>query len=337
MAELKDWNVAAASNNDTPPDGAPEAMAPSAVNDVIRENMAVLARYKADNDGSLDTTGSGNTYALAASGTYSAYARGDTFTFEANHTNTGAATLNVDSLGAVAVKLMDGSALASGEIRSGGVYTVVHDGTDFLLVNPTTNAGTRVKSISSTSFDATSDSGQRDDGPSLEVRNGDDTVGSFAQVVLASADTNQAIARIAAVRSGASDTESTVDVVFTAEENNTKREVGRMRADGAFKAGGEVYTLSGTTASLVSGSTEVLFSGENPSVYLVSAVGGSGNSDFRATYVCVFGKNSGDSVVVASLQNDNFSVEWSGTGQELRLKNSSATAETGGWKAIRLL
>lgn len=136
MAEIKDWDVAAASNNGTPPDGAPEGMAPSAVNDVIRENMAVLARWKGDNDGSLDTTGSSNTYALAANGTYSAYTRGDTFTFEANHTNTGAATLNVSSLGAKAIKHVSGAALIANQIQSGGVYRVVYDGTNFLLQNP---------------------------------------------------------------------------------------------------------------------------------------------------------------------------------------------------------
>lgn len=136
MAELKDWNAAAASNNGTPPDGAPEGMAPSAVNDVIRENMAVLARWKGDNDGTLDSGGSSNAYTLTPNATYSAYARGDTFTFEANHTNTGSATLNVSSLGAKTIKDVTGNTLAPDRIVSGGVYQVVYDGTDFLLLNP---------------------------------------------------------------------------------------------------------------------------------------------------------------------------------------------------------
>lgn len=134
MAELKDWNVAAASNNSTPPDGAPEGMAPSAVNDTMREIMAVLARWKGDNDSTLDTGGSSNAYTLTPNGTYSAYARGDSFLVEANHTNTGAATLNVSSLGAKAIVKPNGDALTAGEIVSGAAILVVYDGTNFQLV-----------------------------------------------------------------------------------------------------------------------------------------------------------------------------------------------------------
>lgn len=142
MAELKDWNVAAASNNGTPPDGAPEGMAPSAVNDTMRENMAVLARWKKDNDGSVTTGGSSNAYTLTPNGTYSAYAAGDTFVFEANHTNTASATLNVSSLGAKTLKYTSGDALIGGEIQSGGIYCVAYDGTDFLLFSPSIDPST---------------------------------------------------------------------------------------------------------------------------------------------------------------------------------------------------
>lgn len=142
MAELKDWDVSAASNNGTPPDGAPEGMAPSAVNDVIRENMAVLARHKADNDGTVTTGGSSNAYTFAPNTTYSAYAAGDTFVFEANHTNDGSATLNVSSVGTKAIKYTSGDALIGGEIQSGGIYAVVYDGTDFLLFAPSIDPST---------------------------------------------------------------------------------------------------------------------------------------------------------------------------------------------------
>lgn len=40
MASISTWSTTAANNNGTPPNGAPEGMNPSAVNDVIRENMA---------------------------------------------------------------------------------------------------------------------------------------------------------------------------------------------------------------------------------------------------------------------------------------------------------
>jgi hypothetical protein len=44
MAEIKDYDAVAASNTSAPPSGAPEGMAPSTVNDVIREMMARLKR-----------------------------------------------------------------------------------------------------------------------------------------------------------------------------------------------------------------------------------------------------------------------------------------------------
>ena len=51
-------------------------------------------------------------------------------------TNTGATTLNVNGLGAVAVVNPDGSALQAGQIAGGGLVVLVYDGTRFELVSP---------------------------------------------------------------------------------------------------------------------------------------------------------------------------------------------------------
>jgi hypothetical protein len=144
MAEIKDWDVAAANNNDPSPDGAPEGMAPSGVNDVIRENMAVLARWKADNDGSLTSGGTADAQTLTANGTYSALARGDTFAFVPGAANTGACTLNVDSLGAQDIKMPDGSDPPAGALDTDSIVYVVYDGTHFILT-----AGDAANSLSS--------------------------------------------------------------------------------------------------------------------------------------------------------------------------------------------
>jgi hypothetical protein len=135
MAEIKDWDVAAGNNNDTAPDGFPENMNYSDVNNAAREVMAVLARWYGDTNGSLVSGGSSNAYTLTPNRTYSAYAVGMDFTFEANHSNTAAATLNVSTLGAKAIKNPDGTAVASGAIKSGGIYRVIYDGTNFLLTS----------------------------------------------------------------------------------------------------------------------------------------------------------------------------------------------------------
>jgi hypothetical protein len=133
MSDIQTWSNTASSNNASPPNGFPEGMAPSTVNDAAREVMAAISRYRSDTDG-VNTSAGTNTITLAASRTMTAYAQGDLYTFKAGGTNTGATTLNVDSLGAKDVQF-NGAALAGGEIVSGLMYTAVYDGTQFQLLN----------------------------------------------------------------------------------------------------------------------------------------------------------------------------------------------------------
>lgn len=133
MSDIQTWSNTAASNNASPPNGFPEGMAPSTVNDAAREVMAAISRYRSDTDG-VNTSAGTNTITLAASRTMTAYAQGDLYTFKAGGTNTGATTINVDSLGAKDVQF-NGAALVGGEIVSGLMYTVVYDGTQFQLLN----------------------------------------------------------------------------------------------------------------------------------------------------------------------------------------------------------
>lgn len=53
--------------------------------------------------------------------------------FKNTTANTGAVTLNVNGLGAKSVVKNGGTALASGNLKAGGVYTVAYDGTSFIL------------------------------------------------------------------------------------------------------------------------------------------------------------------------------------------------------------
>lgn len=60
---------------------------------------------------------------------------GDTYRFEAEATNTSSVTLDVSSLGPVALNKDDGTvALEAGDIVNGGSYDVYHDGTRFRLL-----------------------------------------------------------------------------------------------------------------------------------------------------------------------------------------------------------
>ena len=130
MAEIKDYSVTADDNNSASPNGMPENMAPSGVNNSWRESFARVKRWYEDINATKSTTGSSNAYVLAAARTVTAYAQGDAYMFRANHANTGAATLNIDSVGAVAIVNVTQSALAAGQIQAGGIYLVAYDATN---------------------------------------------------------------------------------------------------------------------------------------------------------------------------------------------------------------
>jgi hypothetical protein len=65
-----------------------------------------------------------------------AYATGNLFSFVAVNTNTGAATINLNSLGAKSITKQGSTALVAGDIVSGQVYLIEYDGTRFQLLNP---------------------------------------------------------------------------------------------------------------------------------------------------------------------------------------------------------
>lgn len=79
------------------------------------------------------TGGSSNTYTATLSPALAAYAAGQRFTLVANHTNTGAGTLNVNGLGAKTIKLRSGHALIGGEIVNGRIIELTYNGTDMIL------------------------------------------------------------------------------------------------------------------------------------------------------------------------------------------------------------
>ena len=83
--------------------------------------------------------GSNDTYAITLSPAPTAYAAGQTFRFKANTVNTGAATINVNSLGAKTIVKGVNTTLADGDIAAGQFCTLIYDGTNFVLQNPTSN------------------------------------------------------------------------------------------------------------------------------------------------------------------------------------------------------
>jgi hypothetical protein len=71
-----------------------------------------------------------------------AYATGNLFSFVAASTNTGAATINLNGLGAKSITKQGTTALIAGDITSGRVHLIEYDGTRFQLLNPASSTGT---------------------------------------------------------------------------------------------------------------------------------------------------------------------------------------------------
>lgn len=126
MSNVSSWSTTAASNNSAAPNGAPEGMAPSGVNDVIRENMAAVSKFYKDTQGTLVSTGSSNAYVLTTNNAHATLGAQSLLVFRANHTNTGASTLAVDGLAAKALNF-NGAALISGQITSGQIYVAAYN------------------------------------------------------------------------------------------------------------------------------------------------------------------------------------------------------------------
>jgi hypothetical protein len=128
------FSESAAANNATAPNGAPEGMAPSGVNDTIREVMAAIKREWNRNNPTVTSGGSANAQTLTYATAPTAYVQGMRFCFIAGFSNTGATTLNVNGLGAKSV-FMDGAALGGGEIVAASIVEVVYDGTRFHMIS----------------------------------------------------------------------------------------------------------------------------------------------------------------------------------------------------------
>lgn len=129
----KAWSTTASSNGsaDTNVNFAEGQLAPT-LNNSSRAAMAAIKGWANQIAGGCTCAGSSNAYTItsdAAAAISSAYGAGMMFMLKANHTNTGAATLNVDSVGAVAIKTSDGGDVVAGDIVSGGLYLLAYNAT----------------------------------------------------------------------------------------------------------------------------------------------------------------------------------------------------------------
>lgn len=129
MSNISQWSVLDASNSSNPPAGAPENIAPSTVNDIMRAMMGATARWYSDTDGSLVTAGAGNSYTLTTNSSFTALADISLLVFRVDRANTDSATLAVDGLPAKTMR-SSGSALISGQLVADTIVAASYNSTD---------------------------------------------------------------------------------------------------------------------------------------------------------------------------------------------------------------
>ena len=127
-----------------------EGQDPSTVNNSSRQEMAEKAGWRDDLGAVAASTGDGVTYAVDSASitgtpdhkTINVLAIGNVLWFRPNATNTGdiGATLNVNGLGTVPLRILSGVELQAGQIVADQVIGVFYDGTQWLVVGA--NSGT---------------------------------------------------------------------------------------------------------------------------------------------------------------------------------------------------
>lgn len=147
MASIYDWSLTAANNANADADiNWAEGQPPSSVNNSARMMMQRVKELIADLGGITAVTGSANVLNFTAKSAIAANADGLRLSFRAATDNAGAATFNVNAVGAKPILkfTLDGEAqLGAGEIQAGCIYEVVYSaalsgGTGaWLLLNPT--------------------------------------------------------------------------------------------------------------------------------------------------------------------------------------------------------
>lgn len=124
--DIYDWSTTVGDNatSDSTINWA-EGQLPSTVNNSARAMMKRVAELL-DDLGAVGTVG-GTADAITLTSAQGALANGKLVAFKAGGTNTGATTINVNSLGAKAIRRQGDTALSAGDILSGGIYVLRYD------------------------------------------------------------------------------------------------------------------------------------------------------------------------------------------------------------------
>lgn len=215
-----------------------------------------------------------------------AYAAGQMFYFVAAGDNTGAVTLNINSLGAKNVTKNGTTALAAGEIKSGQTVAVIYDGTRFQAVNTAIVGLTGITTSTTTALGVNA-------GDSVTSGSGNTCIGYDAGTQIDSGTNNTAVGYTAgdSITSGADNTVvgSVCGGNITTGQSNTF--VGRF-------AGSDTTTQSRNTY-IGRGAAIYRTTSDNTAVGFQALLGSSGGSNTGAFCTAV-GSSAGQSVTSGS-------------------------------------
>lgn len=150
MADLSDsanWFEVDGSNNRPPPNGWPEGMMPSGVNDTARADKGALKRFWDKLNPVQNITAAGGVYTFVTSNTAypTAYVAGELYSFKALTTSTGGDQFQVNALGPRAIVKWRNSAwvpIVAGDIEGATAPQLIYDAAinagvgGFILLNP---------------------------------------------------------------------------------------------------------------------------------------------------------------------------------------------------------
>ena len=128
MGLQEHWSLTPGTNQTADPAvNQRERMAPSQVNDAIRQIMARLKAFALDTSGSLVTGGTATAYTLTTNEGFTALVNGLSVTVRMHATNGAAPTFAPDSLAAKAIQVLSGTAAPAGALQAGSLQTFTYN------------------------------------------------------------------------------------------------------------------------------------------------------------------------------------------------------------------
>lgn len=198
--------------------------------------------------------GASDAYAITLSPAITAYAAGQQFSFYANTANTGAASLNVNAVGAKTIKKLNDQDLATGDVEAGQIVTVVYNATDdvFEMISSLADVTGSVAAASETV------AGKVELATDAETATGTDTARAVTPANLQS--------------KVASDTAKGIVELATIAETTTGSDAARaVTPDGLA---GSDFGKKGTSVQVVAGATDVA-TGDGKAYFVIpDGVGG---------------------------------------------------------------